>query len=459
MKKFLMSVIALLLALTACEQAHDGGGTGSPDSPGTEEHVFAITGGGSGPLKRGGTWVFAVNPQYAVTWTVEGNTDSGTAIIERNATSGRLTIGENETNRTLTVKAASVENPQVFNTVTVTVDGLPAVWTDLTAGLEGLITNKASGWKTFHVGVGGSSFGIKVLAYGNGRWVAGGGSDDPYLEEGTAGKQNYPALAYSDDDGDTWTKIHTSPELTYEELPQCLIYDGPAEDKKFILSTERGSVFWSVDGIMWTRVTQVLPGYAPADSIDYLRQVLYGDIGADGGTGIYLVLGERGRYTWSRDGGKTWAKHYADTDWRYAADCNGITIRYGSGVIDGKRVKMFFGAGYKKTLENKVHSYSLDGENWVTLNEDTVAAVDFKPNPPAGANKELSWLDETDTSALLFAPEVTEPYAWWGKTGVIEEGPGVNTHAEFVAYGNGKYLAVGLGRRLARTDAETARKQ
>jgi uncharacterized repeat protein (TIGR02543 family) len=438
------------------------------------EKLFTITGAGSAPLKRDSTRQFTVNPKYAVTWTVEGNTDSGTAVTALSDTNGRLKVGANETSKTLIVKAASVENPQTFSTIAVTVaDPLqpPVVWTELTDGLKGLISNRASGWKTFYVGGGGSSFGIKVLAYGNGRWVAGGGSDRDSDPEGGNGKQNYPVMAYSEDDGDTWTEIHTSPELTYQELPQSLIYDGPADDKKFILSTERGSVFWSVDGIQWTRVSQVLPGYAPVNSIDYLRQVVYGDIDrADGGRGVYLVRGERGRYTWSHDGGKTWVKHYADTDWKYVytsevdiyPGCDSMLIRYGTGINNGKRVNMFFGTGQNYvqpgSYTEAVNVYSLDGIDWAALEENKVAALDFKPAPPAGANQELSWLDEADTGALLFATEVTEPYTWGDKTGTLEEGPGVNKHVEFVAYGNGKFLAVGLGRRLARIDAEKVRK-
>jgi hypothetical protein len=69
----------------------------------------------------------------------------------------------------------------------------------------------------------------------------------------------------------------------------------------------------------------------------------------------------------------------------------------------------------------------------------------------------LWWLDEADTSTLNFAPDTTI-YTLGEKSGIIEEGPGVSSHVEFIAYGNGKYLAVGKGRRLARTDAETAKK-
>jgi hypothetical protein len=54
--------------------------------------------------------------------------------------------------------------------------------------------------------------------------------------------------------------------------------------------------------------------------------------------------------------------------------------------------------------------------------------------------------------------EVTAPYtAPWGGMDTLKEGPGVSSHAEFVAYR--KYLTVGLGQRLAWTDAEMVRKK
>jgi hypothetical protein len=92
------------------------------------------------------------------------------------------------------------------------------------------------------------------------------------------------------------------------------------------------------------------------------------------------------------------------------------------------------------------------------LAEDKAASVRFVPAPPAGANSSLSWKDEADISTLNFAPD-TAVYTSGEQSSTLTEGPGLSSHADFVAYGNGKYLAVGKGRRLARTDAETARKK
>jgi hypothetical protein len=457
MKKLLVYGIALLFVLTACGLLDDG----AAGQLRSEEKLFTITGSSTGALYRGSSRQFVVNPKYDVIWTVEGaDPVGGTAITLTESKRGRLTVGKDETNRTFTVKATSVENPQDFNTVTVTVDGIPAVWKDLTAGLEGLITNKASGWKWFAVSVNddlGASFGIKVLAYGegvgtgNGRWVVGGGSDRPDDYHITT-HYNYPVMAYSDDDGDTWKEIHPNPALQFEETPMCLIYDGPVGKKKFVFSTKKNSVFWSKDGIKWTRVSNAVPGDAPPDSTHYLWQVLYGDVDrADGGKGIYLVRGERSGYSWSYDG-ETWSKKYGTFIWE---ECTSMDLQYGTGIVDGNPVKMFLGTGYEKAW---FHCYSLNGETWELLEEGEVDALQFVPLPPAGANERISWwLDEADTSTLNFAVDTTT-YKYAGEEGLIIESPDVSSHAEFVAYGNGKYLAVGLGRRLARTEAETAKK-
>jgi hypothetical protein len=482
MKRFLLYGIVILFVLTACEQAQNGMGTGVLDgaNTGTETKLFTITGSSTGPLKRGSSRQFVVNPKYDVTWTVEGADPNGGTVITLTETKrGSLKVGKDETNRTLTVKAASVENPEAFNTITVAVDGIPAVWTELTAGLKGYITYRTNNWYWFTVGVDDVSLGINVLAYGEGvgpgkgRWVLGGGSDFRNgLDDSGNGYHFWPVMVYSDDDGDTWTEIHTNPALLYQENTICLIYDGPPDDKKFVLGTGRGNVFWSYDGITWKKVTDIFPSFTPANGLKYVYQVLYGDIDANGGRGRYIAVGTRGRFTWSDDGGKTWGPHYTTADERYVYEsplpgvfpgADGVFVRYGTGIINGSgnRVKMFFMEGTNHKIEgNAIHSYSLDGIDWVILDEDKVAAVDFKPTAtPGGANRGISWLDQADTSAILFATEEIEPYTVWGEPDTLVEHEGVNKHVNFVAYGNGKYLAVGLGRRLARTDAETARKK
>jgi hypothetical protein len=223
MKRFLIFGFALLFTLTACEQAQDGGTgvlDGANTGTGTETTLFEINASGTGALTRGGTRQFTVNPKYDVTWAVVGaNPDGGTAITGLTATRGSLKVGAEETSRIFTVKATSVEDPEAFSTVSVSVDGIPAVWTELTDGLKGLITNRANGWKFFHIYTDSGSFGIHALAYGEGvgpgqgRWIVGGGSDHHPDEPYTNGGHFWPVVAYSDDDGDSWTEIQTTPTL------------------------------------------------------------------------------------------------------------------------------------------------------------------------------------------------------------------------------------------------------
>jgi hypothetical protein len=470
-KKFLCytafaGLLAVFIALSGCEQTPEIGGAGKQDGGNTEEYTDnpftgSVSSMNTGPMGRGTTRHFTAESYgRPVIWTVEGGSDGGgTVITSTSKFTGKftsmLTVGNNENSMLLLVKALSDEDSEELGTAAVKVK----VWRELTAGLKGLISNRSSGWKTFtaSVGNGVASFGIRTLAYGEGvgpgkgRWVVGGGSDRDGDPEGGGGKQDYPVLVYSDDDGETWTE--TTPALLYQEDTLCIIYDGPPNDKKFILSTDKGNVFWSVDGKKWTKVLNVLPNvYVAADSPNRLWQVIYGDIDrADGGRGRYLVLGHSGRFTWSDDS-KIWEKAgdgtKTEADYRYVADCDAMLIQYGTGVINGKSVKMFFGAGHKTNV-SKVHCYSLDGINWVILAEDKVAAVAFEPNLPVGANQRiLWWLDEADTSLLDFAPDTTI-YEYKGQTGTIIESPGVSSHADFVACGNGKYMAVGKGRRLA----------
>jgi hypothetical protein len=485
MKRFLCYtafglLLSILIALGGCEQTleigaagkQDGGGGTEQGGTGQEEEysplIGSVSSSNTGPIGRGVTRYFTVESDgRPVIWTVEGGSEGGGTVIapfNNNKFIGRLTVGNNENSMILIVKALSVEEDNaVLGTATVKVK----VWRELTAGLKGLITYRTNGWYWFTVGVDDVSLGILALAYGEGvgtgkgRWVLGGGSDlRNGLDDSGNGYHFWPVMVYSDDDGETWTEIHTNPALLYEENTLCLIYDGPPDDKKFILGTGRGNVFWSYDGVTWKKFLDVFPGYTPADGLKYVYQVLYADIDENGGRGRYIAVGTRGRFTWSDDGGKTWVQHYTTTDERYVYTSplegvfpggDGVFVRYGTGIINGSRVKMFFMEGTNHKIEGGViHSYSLDGINWVILDENKVAAVDFKPTAtPGGANKAISWLDEADTSNILFATEEIEPYTVWGKTDTLVEKPGVNKHVDFVAYGNGKYLAVGLGRRLA----------
>lgn len=68
------------------------------------------------------------NPSQAVTWTIEGSVAEGTVI---NSTTGALTVDENETAVSFTVKATSVANSAVSDTVTVTMGEPPATVTSV----------------------------------------------------------------------------------------------------------------------------------------------------------------------------------------------------------------------------------------------------------------------------------------------------------------------------------------
>jgi hypothetical protein len=175
----------------------------------------------TGPMGKVAIRYFTVKSDgRPVIWTVEGGSDGGgTVITPFNKFTVRLAIGKNENSMLLLVKAISAETSEVLGTATVKVK----VWRELTAGLKGLISNRSSGWKAFVVTAnnGGASFGIRALAYGEGvgtgkgRRIVGGGSDyHPDVLPSISG-YNYPVMAYSGDDGQTWTEIHATPALLY----------------------------------------------------------------------------------------------------------------------------------------------------------------------------------------------------------------------------------------------------
>lgn len=74
-------------------------------------------------LENGDTHTFSAvvngdnNPPHGVSWTVEGQADTGTFINS----SGLLTVGPNETTRTITVRATSVFDAAKSGTATVTI--------------------------------------------------------------------------------------------------------------------------------------------------------------------------------------------------------------------------------------------------------------------------------------------------------------------------------------------------
>ncbi|MDR1257608.1 MAG: hypothetical protein LBJ86_07670 [Spirochaetaceae bacterium] len=235
---------------------------------------LTITAAGTGIMSKGGTRQFTAN-RTAVTWTVEGGSKGGGSAISE---TGLLTVGDDEANITLTVKAVSGEDTTAK---TVKVKG----WKDITANLAKIIDGNINSMGQ------GKYMGIEAAAYGNGTWVVAGYS---------AANWYYGAVAWSKDEGETWTKVALP--LVYNESINTIIYDGPEGGKQFIIGGNRnnttGAVYRSTDGVNWTRVSNVMPAVV-GNVRGPVNQLVYGEV--EGG-GIYIATNGTNVFAYSSDG-------------------------------------------------------------------------------------------------------------------------------------------------------------
>jgi hypothetical protein len=357
--------------------------------------------GQSGFMDKGGTRTFSVRPRQEVTWTVEGGSEGGGTGINGN---GKLSIGANEANITLIVRAETAAG--AWGTAEVKVRG----WQELTQNLTEIIGDTSSI-------LGGS---ICAMAYGvvddiggsHGRWVA-----------GAMHSAGVPVIAYSDDNGETWTEVHNFTKFAGEyqftsgEQIRSLIYDGPEGDKKFLLGASGGNIYWSYDGITWTKDVNVFN--FPFSRNQSLSVLAYGEVDVDGvPTGMYIAPGITEEYVYTTD--TRWA--VGGKRWNVVPMLKSMTLRgepavttstamhnihYGTGMVGGSRRGMFFARRIAvirpphnaANQETDMYLYSTDGISWELLateiidiggswkspvDEARLAALAFQPAPPAG---------------------------------------------------------------------------
>jgi hypothetical protein len=461
MKKYYLFLAALVMAmgftLTGCDQASGsvGSGAGAPnpgasggggDSP--EEPLFtgAVSSVDTSPIAKGAKRQFSVNAKVPVKWEVTGNSEGGGTSISDD---GVLTVGKKEASITLVVRAISAEETaksagEELGTAEVKLQG----WKDLTGKLSSIFADgdpASSGLGAFD--------GITAAAYGNGRWVIAGHSAEDWW---------YTAVAWSDDEGETWHEAEIP--AIYEEFIFSIAYNG----ERFVLGDYLSHGFYSPDGAVWTKVLNVVPPILTSkpDLRNPLRNIVYGEV--DGG-GLFIAANSSSHFSTSTDGvnwtyrgaaeeGNTAALHYA---------------AYGSGLLDGKRVKMFKGWGLGTAV------YSVNGVSWTPLTAEAEAALRFVPSVPKSGYDGIG-VQAVNTSS---GPMFKDPIFTGGKKGsanVSFSGSYVpapaddgsvsayilkparassvkwdyEKHVKFIVPGGGKYLAVGVGNRAAIAHAE-----
>jgi hypothetical protein len=387
----------------------------------------------TGIMTKGSTRQFSVSTGDEAIWTVEGTSPgAGTAINAK----GLLIVGTKETGITLTVKAASAESNEELGTAAVKVKG----WKEITGNLADIFCNLDNG--------GGTSIGVDVLAYSSGlnRWVMAGGGLDSTINT------IMPVVAYSDDDGETWVQV-PNPPLIEEEKPLCIIYDGPEGDKKFIIGGYRGHIIYSSDGETWKKVKNILQFFLPTkpDPPNPIRHIVYGTVDGEE-TGRYIATGSGGEFAYSPDG-ITWTKG------ENMPGGKSMKILYGSGDIDGNRAKMFFAQwiapqpGSGAVQEDDVNLYSSDGINWEgPLTEEELGTLHFTPTLTNGGYRDVPMKAVAMSGSMfkgtIFAKAENESFAYFNE---YVDGKYImskyNNKVSFTAYGNGKYIGVGMGRR------------
>jgi hypothetical protein len=359
-------------------------------------------------------------------------------------------VGENEASITLTVRATAVDNPEEWGEREIKVRG----WHELSENLKDIFEY------------------VVCMAYNGSRWVAGG--DDPASTPGW----RIPAIAYSDDNGETWTKTEDFTkfpgeyEFTAKEAVCSLIYDGPEGDKKFLMGTYCANVFWSYDGITWTKDVNIFnDSYPFADKVSL---IVYGEAG---GVPRYMAPSINDEYAYTTDtrdwkvSGKRWqtVPHMMkNITWKGTLldpppYSRAVDIQYGTGMVDGSRRGMFFARWIAVIRTNPsspfpqetdMYLYSTDGFSWEALatkidvstddlfngywfspvDEAGLAALAFQPAPPAGGSAKIyKYIPKIDTKGeTLFA----------GNDEYSKE-------VRFAITGGGYIIAAGEGRRVA----------
>jgi hypothetical protein len=422
-----LSILTLVFgfALAGC------GGDDDPTSPSGGDTDKELAGTIHISTTSGGTVVAATattsDTLYAV-WTA-GADDPATITYQWKDASGAIS-GETSTtyqpsaagSYTVTVSATGYKGK---TSEAVTVTPAPAMtWTPVTnSGFEeydsifGVVygNNKFVAWGGYSddlkIGkstdgvswtatTGIANFSINDIAYGNNTWVAVGrtfNSSDPYM-------------VYSTDDCVSWVPIDVAAAgFSYPGI-SGVAYGGTGANARFVAVGSGSKISTSADGISWT----------PADTSGlgsiYIYGVAYGD-------GKFVAVGGD-TIAYSTDNGATWTA--ADTS---GLDGNEIyAIAYGNGtwVAGGDTI-----------------AYSTDGETWTAVDESSTSFFGGKSvgSVAYGSDKWVVAAGGPNMGCAI----ATSPdgIAWTEVTQSVFTPGDPDTSVNGVAYGNGKFVAVG----------------
>ena len=309
-----------------------------------------------------------------------------------------------------------------------------------------------------------SYYDITAVAYGGGRWVAGGDSGKmAYSDNGTSwtavadstfgtrSSDDVAAIAYGggrwvavcngrmaySDDGAIWTAVTPSPGS----------FNGVAYGSgKFVAGGGSGKIAYSDDGVSWTDAGDSVLGtydYYGITSKAAINGIAYGSAGNAGGR--FVAVGAAGKTAYSDDS-INWTAAASSTAWEYQDD--GETevetinaVAYGS---NNRWAAVGDWAWVGDHDSNGTMAYSTDnGVTWTAV--------------PAGGRFDTAG----SIAAIAFGNGRFVAGSYNGKTAYSSDGASWTTVADSkfgssiifgIAYGNGRFVAVGGDGKMAYAD-------
>jgi hypothetical protein len=291
----------------------------------------------------------------------------------------------------------------------------------------------------------GTSDDINAIAYGGGRWVAGG--------EG--GK-----MAYSTDNGVTWTAVADSTIWNVGTSSTGVILTASIQDiayvnNRFVAVGGGGRMAYSSDGVSWTAGAENVLGTSIYGTGNSITAIAYGN-------NRFVAVGSQGKMAYSDDNGVTWTA-VADSTF---GDSTIYAIAYGN--------NRFVAASHDDI------AYSADGANWTAVADrplrmdsivDWIEAIGFGGNRfVAGARTGIAYSDNGASWTSADGPS-TDGFSWGNNRFVcLRDGRRIAYSADGiswtrvedrlfttgslskVAYGNGRFIVATTEGQMAYCD-------
>ncbi|WP_461255548.1 hypothetical protein [Treponema sp. R80B11-R83G3] len=243
---------------------------------------------------------------------------------------------------------------------------------------------------------------IEAITYGNGKFVAVG----------------YSKIAYSSD-GVTWTAVTTASSAN------AIAWGGAAGQEKFVAG-EDGSIAYSSDGVTWTRV---FVNDIFGNVNNNILGIAYSDDYWGAGTAKFVAVGYLGKMAYSSDG-VTWT---AVADTKFGRNISGIAWGFLRFVAVGqdKVAESTDGIIWIDRLGDIPMDNTIGGGSAITYGNGKFVAV--------GSNGKAAYLSDPDENGA--------GGNYWTAIAntTFNTSNSIATKSQIlgIAYGNGKFVAVG----------------